>query len=555
MNNEQSIPQTPQTPEAPTVPPQTPPAAPQIPTPTPKTIYTVKERVLAWLSILIGYLFCRAFTVVEKPFMGLIFTFALFAFGFVFFGREKRNLRSWFYPVSALILSTSLFFSGSEIVRLLAFSYILVAFLLYCQTGGRYAFEKYAAALYIFETVKAVFVAPFCGFISSLRAIGSNKKGKSVGKVLLLVLAGVGVAIVPTVIVGMLLSFDARYNEIMEKIFKNLWEQFGERVWSLLFGLPVGMYFFGALDTSLHGRETSFNAENCKKIEKKLKFAPALVGVIALLPLLFMYVVFIIAQVDYYRAVFSGTLPAAHTFSSFARDGFFRLCGVAVINGLVLAALRVFTKKTAKDKISLFVRIPTVVLSLVTLVLCGTAISQMLMYVSTYGLTRLRLYTLWFMGVIALVFLIAILSQFIRPLPFAAVCLAVFVLCFGALALPDTDAFIAEYNYDCYMAENDVHIDVDYCSSLGASAVPTLIKLTDNPHSDLKPTEMLTVKNAIGAFIKNGEEFKYERLDLPTIRARRACEGLDQALIDDCLDAYAHYGERYQDARTEELLG
>ena len=41
--------------------------------------FTKKEKALAWLAALIGYLFCRTFFVWNKPFMGLIFTVLLFA--------------------------------------------------------------------------------------------------------------------------------------------------------------------------------------------------------------------------------------------------------------------------------------------------------------------------------------------------------------------------------------------------------------------------------------------------------------------------------------------
>ena len=80
--------------------------------PKPKKEFTKKEKVLAWLSVPAGYLFCRTFFVWNKPLLALIFTVLLFAFAFVFFGAQKRKARSLFYPVSALVIASGLFFSA-----------------------------------------------------------------------------------------------------------------------------------------------------------------------------------------------------------------------------------------------------------------------------------------------------------------------------------------------------------------------------------------------------------------------------------------------------------
>ena len=371
----------------------------------PKRTFTPKEKVLAWVSAFIGYLFCRTFWVWQKPTVGVIYTICLFAFAFVFFGKNKRKARSLFYPASALVFSFGLFFSASPVLLFFTFAYICVSFLMFCQTGSDAALEDRAGQLYFFETVKALFVSPFKSFGAAPGAAGENKGGKKLVRTLLIILAGIGVAAIPTAIVSALLSFDAGFTGIIDKIRLTVFDRISEHLFSLILGLPIGMYAYGALYTSAHPAPDSFTAEKCIDAENKMKFAPALVGAVAIAPLLFLYCVFIIAQRGYYAAVLTSTLPDAYTFAEFARDGFFRLCAVAAVNALALIALRVFTKKTQSGKISPVVKIYTVVLSLVTVVISGTAISQMIMYVSVYGLTRLRLYTLWFMALLILLFL------------------------------------------------------------------------------------------------------------------------------------------------------
>ena len=488
----------------------------------PQRSFTTKEKVLAWVSALVGYLFCRTFWVWQKPIFALVFTVCLFAFAFVFFGRRKRKARSWFYPASALVFACAFFFSASPVLLFFAFAYILVAFLLFCQTGSETALEERAGKLYVFETVKALFVAPFRNIGAALGAIGTNKGGKKIGKTLLIILIGVGVALIPTLIVLALLSYDANFTDILEKIREAIFDKIFERIWSFVIGAPIGMYVYAALYTSAHPVPDGFNAENCENVENKMKFAPTLVGAVAIAPLIFLYAVFIAAQHDYYKAVFTATLPDAYTFAEFARGGFFRLCAVAAINAVALIALRVFTKKAKNGEISPLVRVYTVVLSLITAVISCTAISQMVMYVSAYGLTRLRLYALWFMALLTLLFLVAALKQLIKKLPFAAVCLTLCVLCFGLLAVPDTDAIMAKYNYDCYLKNSKITLDVEYLGALAPSSVPTLCEIAEN--GDLPADLRASALRELGKYAAEDDR----PYNLPAILASRAYEGLNR---------------------------
>ena len=447
---------------------------------TEKRTFTSKEKAMAWLSILPGYLYCRTFWIWRKPLTGLIFTACLFAFALIFFGRQKRKPRSWFYLISAVVLSCALFFSSSPLLLIFTFGYICFAFLMFCQTGSETALERRAGQLYFFETVKAVFASPFKSIGSSAGAIGSDNGGRKLGKTLLIILAGLCIAVVPTLIVARLLSFDGNFTGILDRIGSAFFDKMFSHIWSLIFGALIGMYIYGALYTSAHPVPDSFNEEKCIDAENKMKFAPPLAGAVAIAPLLFLYVIFIAAQWDYYRAIFESSLPEAYTFAEFARDGFFRLCLVAAVNAAVLAALRIFSKKTGKGRISPVVKVYTVILSLVTIVISCTAISQMIMYVSQYGLTRLRLYTLWFMGLLVIMFFIAILKQFVEKLPFAATALAVFVVCFGILAVPDSDAYIARHNYNCYISGKTQELDTEYLGKLAPSSVPVLCDIVQN---------------------------------------------------------------------------
>ncbi len=486
--------------------------------------FSKKETVMAWLAALVGYLFCRTFWIWQKPFVGLVFAFCLFTFAFVFFKGNRRKTRSWFYPITALVLSLSLFLSAGPLLQLCVFAYICIAFLMFCQTGSAMALEDRAGQLYVFETVKAIIISPFRNFGASVGAISTQKGSKKVGKTLLYILIGIGLAVVPTFIVMQLLSFDSNFTVILDGIRQAVFDRFFSYIWSLIFGVPIGMYVYAALYVSAHPVPDRFSREYSIYQVNRLKFAPALVGAVAVTPLLFLYGVFIAAQFDYYKAIFMATLPAAYTFAAFARDGFFRLCVVAAINAMALIVLRVFSKKTEGERISPIVKIFTVILSLVTIVISGTAISQMIMYVSAYGLTRLRLYTLWFMGLLILMFVLTILKQFSEKIPFASSAIVIFVLCFGILTLPDTDAIIARHNYNCYLAGTTSELDTEYLGDLSPSSIPVLCEIAEN--SKLSDEIRKTALNEIKRFATSTEKL----YNLPTIFAEKAYEELNDDL-------------------------
>jgi len=108
-----------------------------------------------------------------------------------------------------------------------------------------------------------------------------------------------------------------------------------------------------------------------------------------------------------------------------------------------------------------------------------TAMSKMALYIATYGLSRLRVYTFWFMVVLLLVFLVLIVWH-VRPQWRAGRPLALIALTLTlALFLAPTDTLIARYNTQQYLGGATEKIDVDMLASLSDAALPSLYELRD----------------------------------------------------------------------------
>ena len=276
---------------------------------------------------------------------------------------------------------------------------------------------------------------------------------------------------------------------------KKIGDFFSKDVWNevlrIVFGVPLAMLFFGAMYANVTGRcRGALTKEHREKFLAAVSFVPNAAAYAAVTPLCVLYIIFLVVQAEYYFGGFSADVPAGMTYAEYARSGFFELCAVAVINAVVIIALMVFTKKKEDGKSPVALKIYSVVLCCFTLLLIAVAISKMAVYIGGYGLTRLRVYTSWFMILLAFAFIFVIIKQFAPKFNYFACLLAVFTVMFGALCFCDVDARIAEYNVNTYMTKKDAGIDMNELANLSDSAVPYIEKLTE-PKDDWEKSKKI----------------------------------------------------------------
>ena len=282
------------------------------------------------------------------------------------------------------------------------------------------------------------------------------------------------------VVLMLLISADTRFGSWMNQIGQalanlNVWTF----LWQLCLGVPVAMLMFALAYGNANRRGTdTVTAEGAHKGAESVRRLHWAAVATPTLVLCLIYVVFFAAMGSYLFSAFGGDLPASVTYAEYARQGFFQLAAVAAINLGVLGFTYLFTRRDGQRHPGI-VRIPGLALTVLTLLLITTAISKMLLYMDQYGLTRLRVYVLWFMLVMFIVFVLLAIWQ-VRPFrvssPIALVC----VLSFLVLAWGNTDGMIADWNVGRYLEGHMRTIDVDYLRfSLSDAAVPALSELSD----------------------------------------------------------------------------
>ena len=190
----------------------------------------------------------------------------------------------------------------------------------------------------------------------------------------------------------------------------------------------------------------------------------------AVTPVLLLYVIFFFTQGSYFLSAFSGNLPEGYSYSEYARRGFFELCGVTIINLAIITFISFLSQKSGKNKPAAL-KFYTLTLSFSTIILIAVAISKMVMYISEYGLTRLRFYTMWFMILCALMFVLIIVKQFKFEMKFSAWFAGVFTVMFAVLCFSSPDYIIAKYNIEMYKAGYLDELDTDEIYDMSADAV------------------------------------------------------------------------------------
>jgi hypothetical protein len=293
------------------------------------------------------------------------------------------------------------------------------------------------------------------------------------------------------IITALLVSSDDAFRSFTQELFERFAvEELVRYAFELVFGIPIAVYIFGAVVGNVFRNHTAhLSHEELGRAFSAAHILPKAALYTPLVLLVALYVTYFITMANYLFSGLFSELPGTYTYAEYARSGFFELCGVASINLGLLALIWLLARRGGGEH-PLPLRLLAGVLSLLTCLLIVTAASKMLLYIESYGLTPLRVYTLWFMALMLLVFLLLV-AWHIRPFNAARPIVVLVVVAVLALGLTNTNGLIAEHNVQRYLdgratqftespARPDYTpegIDVAFLLRLGDPAIPALYEL------------------------------------------------------------------------------
>lgn len=257
-----------------------------------------------------------------------------------------------------------------------------------------------------------------------------NERGKNGN--LKYVLLGIVIAVpLLTVILALLMSAD----EVFSNLFQKLLGDIHPGTIAMIFLMMLAVYFY--MYSFVRGLLT------CRMPDRRAKekngepvAAITFTGLAALI-----YLVFCTIQVIY---LFMGKmqLPEGLTWANYARQGFFQLLFVCLINlVMVLVCLALFQE-------SKVLKVILTAISLMTYILIASSAYRMILYIQNYYLTFLRLLVLWSLAVIAIAFAGVIVSIYKSSFPLFGYCTVIVTICYIVLAFAKPDYWIAKYDLE-----------------------------------------------------------------------------------------------------------
>jgi len=421
--------------------------------------------------------------------------------------------------VLAVIIFLSLFgiFSGFALGYLLSSTLMIILFTVYFAKGGKLRFSPIICgllalanrAIFICTTNSSVrFFGVIIGFLLSLVCfdgfvngtakgnrqtfgifysasstlgkigitlrslfVGNMGNKKLLGKAFIGLICAVPVLIV---VVPLLISSDDAFRGMMSNIFSNTFSFFLKTV----FGVSICPIFISYGLSLKSGRVSKIKKGDFSGIEN--------IYLISFLSAISVcYLLYLFSQLAYFFSAFRGFLPEGDiTYAEYARKGFFEMCIIAVINLVIVFATLLLAKKK-KGKVCHSIKAISTFISVFTLIIIATAISKMVLYITAYGMTVLRVTTSAFMLFLSIVFISVILRIYLNKINIIKTALITAGCIILILGTVNVNSVCTRYNYESYIIGSLDTIDVQELYDMGYEGIPYIIKLTSDKDFDV----------------------------------------------------------------------
>lgn len=448
--------------------------------PKPKRIYEIdgRDRALLGLTLGLGVLLADLLLAAWKGWPGLSVTVLVLAWEGVMFwygrGSGKRRSRPGLWLTAAVILLALTFAIFSNrwfyCLNLCALPCLMTVQMFELFGGTKQAWWQ---PMMLCERALLLLEGLFCQWGAPIRALGGAKKESEGRKRLAYVLLGLllGAAVLMLVL-PLLKSADAVFNQMVSGIEYYLSKHFGALVWRLVLG-ALAVPFFFSLFYALRRPSDSKAMGALGEIPRGEGLDPAL-SVTALAVLDGVYLLFVGVQS---AALFGGPAYLARmgmSYAEYARSGFFQMVWVSCINLAVVVAAVHFSRR--EGRLWQVLRVLSTLMVALSGVILASAAWRMTMYVGSYGLSFKRLLTYWGMVMLVIFFVGALLKIWKRQFGFFRVLFAASIAGWLVLNFVNVDAIVAEYNVRAYLSGNAT-MDLPYLAGLSYDTLPALERL------------------------------------------------------------------------------
>lgn len=389
---------------------------------------------------------------------------------------------SAFYMVGMMLLGISTFLTDDQ--RIIVFNNLGIFLLLmslllkqFFNTAG-WRLGKYLGSI-----IQAVFMSlgEWRRPVQDGAAYQKNKRGKK-NRTVGYIIAGCAISVPLLMVVLALLSVaDVFFYKLTMKVFGSI--NLPDIMDIILY---IGfMFFFSYMLIAWLCRK-----QIKEEVREHRTWEPVIAITVTSL-LTFIYLIFSAVQI---AGLFLGKLqlPQGYTYAGYARQGFFQLLAVSILNLVIVLVCMSFFRESKVLKAVL------TVMSLCTFVMIASSAMRMIIYIRFYYLTFLRILVLWSLALLAVLFAGILVNIYWERFPLFRYSMAVVTVFYLALSFAHPDYIIASVNVASAEAEAgqwwadesvEPYHDFSYLSRLSADAAPVLVPYMERLGYDFQAFE------------------------------------------------------------------
>lgn len=450
----------------------------------------------------------------------------------------KKDYR-WLLAIPIILLSLIPFLSDNmffyffspkiSMVLFVAMTLLLVGNEVYRPESLKFAFK-------IIETIIIpirYFTKPYSFVLEKILEKRKVKLNSSMVKIILGVLISLPILFV---IIVLLSTADMVFSEMIKYIesqitsfFRNLnFANYGDQI--IIFVListytyGYGWNLFMASIPSMKRKEFDENnlIEGSGLQPKKKKFSmDATILITVLIMINIVYFTFCFIQFSYLFSSYN-TLPGNFTYAQYARQGFFQLLLVTMLNFLLILISLHFSRSFNMRAMKWIQRL-LLFMGIFTYIMIYSSFYRMGLYSQNYGYTYLRIFVYFFLFLEVPLLGATLVYIYNNNFNLIRIYLVTGLVFYMVLNFINVDNMIAKNNIDRYFETGKV--DINYLAGLSHDAVPQLTRLLEakNPKIQREIKKNLIDRKESLKKERSWREFNYSRF-----KAREILRGFDR---------------------------
>ena len=267
---------------------------------------------------------------------------------------------------------------------------------------------------------------------------------------------------------GLLAAADANFAALGQSV-ADWWNsllnniKFIDTLMYILLSLPVGAWLYGLVFGALRRTEPPTTAAQCTAALEHARIVPRSTATVAVAALCGVYALFFAVQAGEWFAAAPLGLSAPDA-AAFAVDGFWELQKILLLNFGVLAGVHFLGRAPLPKALA-------AVFCGFGLAFAALAAGKLAVYVVLYGLTPRRVIAGWFLGVLAVWCVLALVRVF-RAIPAAKLAIFTAALSFTVLSCVNVKQRVIDVNLARYEAGIDETLDWGVLWECGYEAEP-----------------------------------------------------------------------------------